>query len=222
MALQLTPMMGTTAFPDRMGDYYPEDLKAGRIVQGHPCSGAMGLNTVAAVDCDLADAQWRTIFQESMQKDPRFQRGLFSNPMEGRASSPEPPQKPEWEHYGDEDWATTLFDVAAVQVLSRQRIYCEELIRFEYGWALIKTAASLTYTIQLWSPGKSRCSNGLLGPLPPTCTNLRTGGSQSSESLRETGRVLDSKAFSSLNHNTRSYRWHEMGQKHASSITLSR
>ena len=35
MALQLTPLTGMTAFPDRMGDYYPEELEAGNIVQGH-------------------------------------------------------------------------------------------------------------------------------------------------------------------------------------------
>ncbi|MCZ6798878.1 MAG: hypothetical protein O7F12_00165, partial [Nitrospirae bacterium] len=41
MALQLTPLMGTTAFPDRMGDYYPNLLKKGRLIQGHSVSGRM-------------------------------------------------------------------------------------------------------------------------------------------------------------------------------------
>ena len=77
MALQLTPMMGTTAFPDRMGDYHPELLKVGRIVQGHDVSGAMAPETVYAVNRDLADAQWRKYFQDFILNDRRFQRGLW-------------------------------------------------------------------------------------------------------------------------------------------------
>jgi hypothetical protein len=149
MALQLTPMMGTTAFPDRMGDYHPEDLQAGRIVQGHNLSGAMGPDTVVAVDRDLADVQWRTLFQESMLKDRRFQRGLFGDPNSERTGSIETPPKPEWHQFRDETWTARLFDVKLVQNLSRRRLFGEELTQFEYGWALIKTSASLMYTIQL-------------------------------------------------------------------------
>ena len=78
MALQLTPMVGTTAFPDRMGDDHPELLKAGRIVQGHNVSGAMSSETSNAVNRDLADAQWRGLFQESLLNNYRFQRGFIS------------------------------------------------------------------------------------------------------------------------------------------------
>ncbi len=41
MALQFTPFMGATGFPDRMGDYYPELLESGRIIQGHDVSGPL-------------------------------------------------------------------------------------------------------------------------------------------------------------------------------------
>jgi len=149
MALQLTPMMGTTAFPDRMGDYHPEALHAGRIVQGYNLSGAMGPDTVLAVDRDLADMPWRTHFQESMLKDTRFQRGLFGDPNTERTGSIETPPKPEWHQFRDKDWTAGPFDVKAVQALSRQRLNGEEAARFEYGWALVKTSASLVYTIQL-------------------------------------------------------------------------
>ncbi len=149
MALQLTPMMGTTGFPDRMGDYHPEDLQAGRIVQGHNLSGAMGPDTVVDVDRDLTDGQWRILFQGSMLKDRRFQRGLFGDPNSERTGSIETPQKPAWHQFRDEDWAASPFDVKLVQTLSRQRLQGAEAAQFEYGWALIKTSASLMYTIQL-------------------------------------------------------------------------
>ncbi|MDH5428683.1 MAG: hypothetical protein OEY57_10975 [Nitrospirota bacterium] len=149
MALQLTPMMGTTAFPDRMGDYYPEDLQAGRIIQGYNVSGAMAPEIIRAIDQDLADRPWRTQFQKSLLKDSRFQRGLFGDPHAGRTGSPEAPSKPEWHQFREEDWAARLFNVETVRALSRKRLHGEELARFEYGWALIKTSASLMYTIQL-------------------------------------------------------------------------
>jgi hypothetical protein len=149
MALQLTPMMGTTAFPDRMGDYYPEDLQAGRIVQGYNLSGAMAPDMVLAVNRDLADRRWRTQFQASMLNDARFQRGLFGDPQAGTSGSIETTPKPEWHQFRDETWTAKSFDVKLVQTLSRQRLQGAEAAQFEYGWALIKTSASLVYTIQL-------------------------------------------------------------------------
>ncbi|UCH91904.1 MAG: hypothetical protein JSU60_04205 [Nitrospirota bacterium] len=41
------------------------------------------------------------------------------------------------------------FQVERVQTLSRHRLQKQEAVYFEYGWALIKTAVSLIYTIQL-------------------------------------------------------------------------
>ena len=149
MALQLTPMMGTTAFPDRMGDYYPEDLQAGRIIQGYNVSGAMAPEIIRAVDRDLADRKWRTAFQASMLKDARFQRGLFGDPQTGRNESIETPPKPEWYQFCNETWTARPFEVELVQTLSRQRLLGAKATQFEYGWALIKTSASLQYTIQL-------------------------------------------------------------------------
>ncbi len=149
MALQLTPMMGTTAYPDRMGDYHPEFLGNGRIIQGHNLSGAMPQEIVTSVNSDLADPIWRNLFQHSLLHDLRFQRGLFPHPEKGTPTATEAPPTPEWLQFNDMTWAMRLFDVKAMQTLSRQRLQGEGATTFEYGWALIKTAASLIYTIQL-------------------------------------------------------------------------
>ena len=79
MALQLTPLVGTTAFPDRMADYFPDLFKAGKIVQGHVVSGPMNAQVSDAVDRDLADAHWRSRF---LLSGPRLTvgRGYLQHP----------------------------------------------------------------------------------------------------------------------------------------------
>ena len=149
MALQLTPMMGTTAFPDRMGDYYPDFLKTGRIAQGYNLSGAMTHDTILAVNRDLADAQWRNQFQKFLLNDHRFQRGLFAAQKKETHGLMETPSTPEWAPFSDMTWADKPFEVESVQRLSYQHRQGKEAFCFEYGWALIKTSVSLVYTIQL-------------------------------------------------------------------------
>ncbi len=147
MALQLTPLMGTTAFPDRMGDYHPEALKAGRIIQGYNLSGPMTPETILLINRDLADPIWRHLFHEALTTNHRFQRGLFGGSPDtsiqtNQGDSP-------WDLLPDQTWIKTSFEVAQVRSLSRRRLQEEDAIRFEYGWALIKTSASLVYTIHL-------------------------------------------------------------------------
>jgi len=149
MALQLTPMMGTTAFPDRMGDYYPKLLHTGRIAQGHDFSGPMPSDTAMAVDRDLTDPDWRHSFQDFLLTDRRFQRGLFGDSEEETNRPTGAPHLGEWLDFNEPEWALRPFDVERVKTLSRQRLHGEEATQFEYGWALIKTAVSLIYTIQL-------------------------------------------------------------------------
>ena len=72
MALQFTPFMGATGFPDRMGDYHPELLESGRIIQGHDVSGPLSPTMVAAVNQDLADPLWRSIVHGALKDDRRF------------------------------------------------------------------------------------------------------------------------------------------------------
>ena len=149
MALQLTPLSGTMAYPDRMGDYYPDLLDKGRIVQGYDVSGPMNSEVISAVNRDLEDPLWRSYFYEALKHDYRFQRGLFDPQSErgvknSGGSSPSPLAK-----HTDPDWETISYTVETIQTLSRKRLVGKEEIQFEHGFALIKTAASLVYTIRL-------------------------------------------------------------------------
>ena len=149
MALQFTPFMGATGFPDRMGDYYPELLASGKIIQGYDVSGPLSPSMVVAVNQDLADPLWRSIFHEALKEDRRFQRGLvaFSQDNQGRSTVPIDSivliafQKPEREFVS--------YSVKTLQAMSRRRLPEHENLVFEYGFGLIKTSAALRYSIQL-------------------------------------------------------------------------
>ncbi len=149
MALQLTPLMGATGFPDRMGDYYSDLLESGRIIQGHDVSGLLSPAMVTGVNQDLADPLWRSIFHEALKDDRRFQRGLvsFSQDSQGRSSVPTDSallvafQQPEREF--------VPYTVETLQAMSRRRLPERENLAFEYGFGLIKTSAALLYSIQL-------------------------------------------------------------------------
>ena len=149
MALQLTPMVGTTAFPDRMGDSYPEYLRAGRIAQGHNVSGSMSPEVLASVDRDLQDPIWRKSFHEFLMSDYRFQRGLFPNSQIQQAGGCDIRESPVPVDFEKSDWIDNPYRVETVQTLSRKPLIPEDSTPFEYGFALIKTSASLMYTIQL-------------------------------------------------------------------------
>jgi len=150
MALQLTPLMGTTAFPDRMADYFPELFKAGRIAQDHVVSGLMSAEVREAVDRDLADSQWRSDFHQALSHDNRFQHGLFDSSQIPQSGKP-----PSHDHSilaeltQNNDWMEKPYDVETVKALSQVAHRTGNDPRFEYGWALIKTSASLVYTIRL-------------------------------------------------------------------------
>jgi hypothetical protein len=149
MALQLTPLMGIAAFPDRMGDYYPHLLETGKIVQGHNVSGPLTPAMTTAVNRDIADSRWRSIFHEALRHDRYFQRGLvaFSQDNHGRSSVAADAaglsalQQPERE--------CAPYTVETLQALSRRRIPGDQTLEWEYGFGLIKTSAALLYTIQL-------------------------------------------------------------------------
>jgi len=149
MALQLTPFMGTTAFSDRMGNDYPNLLKSGRIVQGHDVSGPLSPALTTAVNRDLTDPLWRSVFHNALRHERRFQRGLvaFSQDNQGRSSVPTDSamlaafQQPEREF--------APFTVQSLQALCQKRLPENESLDFEYGFGLIKTSAALIYTIRL-------------------------------------------------------------------------
>ena len=137
MALQLTPMVGMTAYPDRLGDSFPELLAAKRIVQGHNISGPLPVDIVSAIDRDLADATWRNLFEGALRTDHRFQRGLFEAHRRFDVS--------------DTQWETLPYDVTRVKTLytSTDSDAKEAEKEAEYGLALVKTAAALVYTYRL-------------------------------------------------------------------------
>lgn len=133
MALQLTPMVGMTAYADRMGDSFPELLAAGRLVQGYDVSGLLSPEVVAAIDRDLRDQAWRQLFERSLRTNQRFHQGLFGAQYLFPATLT--------------PWDTIPFNVGQIKELCAQSTSDE--FNLEYGLALVKTAASLVYTYRL-------------------------------------------------------------------------
>lgn len=149
MALQLSPFSGTTAFADRMGGTFPDLVAAGRLIQGHDVSGPLNDAGRMAIDRDLADTQWRERFHEAIREDRRFQRGLFDPSHAMTVGSDLMPGAAALLRLMHETFLHEPFTVEAVQQLSRQRLTGDEAFRFEYGLALVKTAAAQYYTIRL-------------------------------------------------------------------------
>lgn len=135
MALQLTPFSGMTAFQDRMGDSHSELVTTGRVVQGYDVSGPLSPDVAAAIDRDLRDQVWRSLFHAALREDVRFQQGLFRSQqalplLEDRLLS-------------------ASYSVDLVRALSRKSEDFRKDADFEYGLALVKTSASLVYTYSL-------------------------------------------------------------------------
>ncbi|MDR4494163.1 MAG: hypothetical protein R3B74_07030 [Nitrospirales bacterium] len=150
MAMQLTPLAGMTAFPDRMGDYYPDQLQAGNIIQGYHVSGPLSQAMTLLVNRDLADKSWRSTFHQALASDNRFQRGLF------RSSSRQAGEEPQ--SFDDATCLSPLtqsiqasvsYTVESLQAMSQNRRIGDMESTFDYGMALVTTSASLQYTIQL-------------------------------------------------------------------------
>lgn len=149
MALQLSPFSGTTAYADRMGGTFPELVTTGRLIQGHHVSGPLNDVSQISIDRDLTDSRWRALFHTALREDRRFQRGLFdpAHAMTiGRDTLPGPAALL---RLMDENFLHLPFTVKAVQQLSREQLSGDDAFRFEYGLALVKTAAAQYHTIQL-------------------------------------------------------------------------
>lgn len=149
MALQLSPMSGTTAYRDRMGDAHGELVQAGRIVQGHSVSGAPDAEIVEAVNRDLADPIWRSLFHKALQENRRFQRGLLDlshGMMIGNTLVPGPAAFLRLTEPTRRHRPVTFQDL---QELSKRRLSLDEGYEYEYALALVKTSASLAYTVRL-------------------------------------------------------------------------
>ena len=149
MALQLTPMSGTTAYQDRMGQYHPALVESGQIVQGYSVSGPLDADTVSAVNADLANATWRGIFHHGLKNDRRFQRGLFDLSHSFAVGGSTVPGPAALLRLLEEQRMAQACSVEHVQALSGRRLLPDEDYDLEYALALVKTSAALVYTIRL-------------------------------------------------------------------------
>lgn len=149
MALRLTALMGTTAYQDRMGDDHPALVTSGRIVQGYQVSGPLDAAAIAEVDRDLADPAWRALFHTGLREDRRFQRGLFDLTHAIQIGGMLVPGPAALLRLLEPERATTHCTVALVQALAKPSLTLDDAYRFEYGLALLKTAAAQVYTIRL-------------------------------------------------------------------------
>lgn len=154
MAVQISPFCGTTAFPERMGDSFPDLLTSKQLVQGYNVSGPLNPDACTAVDRDLTDSTWRAHFHRALVENRRFQRGLFDGAdITGRDKDgiAEPALMVRLK---DVSFETAPFTVAGIRELSRRRLSGKDADLFDYGLALLKTSASLVYTIQLAIAGQ--------------------------------------------------------------------
>ena len=154
MAIQVSPFCGTTAFPERMGDSFPGLLASERLVQGYNISGPLNPDTCIAVDRDLTDSTWRALFHRALMENRRFQRGLFDGTDITGNNKDGTTEQALMVRLKDVSFETTPFTVADIRELSRRRLIGREADLFDYGLALLKTSASLVYTIQLATGGQ--------------------------------------------------------------------
>jgi hypothetical protein len=132
-----------------MGQYHPALVETGRIVQGYSVSGPLDADAVSAVDRDLADKAWRTIFHDGLKNDRRFQRGLFDLSHSFTVSGSTVPGPAALLRLLEKKRMTQACSVGQLQALSGRRLTREEGYEFEYALALIKTSAALIYTVRL-------------------------------------------------------------------------
>lgn len=149
MALQLTPLSGTTACSDRMGDRHEVLLREGRIVQGYRISGPLNEEAVKWVDRDLADPAWRARFHEALRDDRRFQHGLFDLSHGLRTGNRMVPGPAALLRLIEPGRVTQSYAVREIQSLSTRSLSPEDGYVYDYGVALVKTSAALCYTIRL-------------------------------------------------------------------------
>ena len=151
MALQLTPLTGTTAYPDRMGDGHPDLVLSGRIVQGYRVSGPLDQTMAALVNRDLADEKWRALYHQALQEDRRFQRGLFDLSHGMLIADSLVPGPAAFLRLTESARRSKPYRLEDVQSGSGVRLADEAAYDREYALGLVKTSASLGYTVRLCS-----------------------------------------------------------------------
>ncbi len=151
-ALQLTPLSVATSCHDRMAAIFPELAKNGRIVQAPSISigGPLDRKTADAVDRDLADPIWRSLFHHALATDRRFQTGLFDLSHGTRIGNKSVPGPAALLRLIDEAWKSESYTVDCLRALSGKSLSSlSDGYRYEYGIALLQTSASLIDTVRL-------------------------------------------------------------------------
>ncbi len=150
MELQLTPLSVATASHERMGAMFSELVKSGRIVQVSSIGGPLDQKTADAVDRDLADPIWRSLFHHTLATDRRFQTSLFDLSHVLRIGNKSVPSPAALLRLIDETWKSEPYTVDCLRSLGRtSRFSLDDGYRYEYGIALLKTSASLIETVRL-------------------------------------------------------------------------
>jgi hypothetical protein len=149
MSLQITPMSGTTAYSDRMGQFFPDLVRSGRIVQGHSVSGPLTSDLAEAIDRDLSDKTWRHCFHEALRHDRRFQHGLFDLSHGIRIGQTLVAGPAAFLSLTEDRRSRQPFSVHRLQELSVPTQDVADGYDYEYALAWVKTSASLWHTIRL-------------------------------------------------------------------------
>jgi hypothetical protein len=129
-----------------MGQLYPDLVASGRIVQGYSVSGPLDPEMVCAIDRDLADQTWRRLFHDALRDNRRFQRGLFDLSHGMRIRDTMVPGPAALLKLVQDSRCIQPYSVQVLRALGGRP---SEGYEHEYGFALVKTSASLWYTIRL-------------------------------------------------------------------------
>ncbi len=125
---------------------FPDLVDSGRLVQGYNVSGPLSPALAAVIDRDLHDPLWRARFHHALRRDRRLQRGLFEPSHSLRIGDSLVPGPAALLHLMDDSFRQQANTFDQVRALSTRRLALEEGYHYEYGLALVKTAASLVYT----------------------------------------------------------------------------
>ncbi len=148
-AIRFTPLSGLTAFPDRMGDYFPDLLAQGKIVQGYAVDTSLSQDIETSIDHDLADLRWRRRFHEALADDRRFQRGLFDLSHRMTVGGTLVPGPAALLRLIEPERAGRPQSLQAIRARLDGKRTEDDVYDAEYGMALVKTAAALHWTIHL-------------------------------------------------------------------------
>lgn len=149
MLLSFSPRSSPPAYQDRMGHFHPELVAEGRIVQDHAVRGPLEAEARSAVNRDLADPVWRTLFHEALKDDRRFQRGLFDLSHRFTVGGTTVPGPAALLRLLEDTRRDQAWSVELMQALSERPLDLEDGYAYEYGLALVKTSAVLVHTVRL-------------------------------------------------------------------------